>query len=82
MIPKTVHQIWLGNHPFPEIALPWQASISKWLPGWEYRLWQDADLPALAEHALCPHLMLDERLGMGIRPDVIRFEILRQHGGL
>ena len=82
MIPKTVHQIWLGKNPFPEIALPWQASIAKWLPDWEYRLWKDADLPELANGAICPHLILDERLGMGIRPDVIRYEILRRHGGL
>jgi hypothetical protein len=82
MIPKTVHQIWLGNHPFPAIAEPWRAKIKQHLPEWEYRLWADADLPALAANCLCPTLMLDERLGMGIRPDVIRFEILRPHGGL
>lgn len=82
MIPKTVHQIWLGKHPFPEIALPWQASIAKWLPDWEYRLWTDADLPELAARSLCGGAILNETLGMGIRPDLVRYEILRQFGGL
>lgn len=52
------------------------------MPDWEYRLWGDADLPKLAENMLCPELVLDESIGMGIRPDVLRFEILRQHGGI
>ena len=82
MIPRIVHQIWLGSNCFPERAEPWRASIKKHLPDWEYRLWTDAELADLASNSLCPHLMLDERIGMGIRPDVIRYEILRQHGGL
>lgn len=82
MIPKTIHQIWIGRKPFPEVALPWRASITRHLPDWSYKLWTDSDLPGLAENALCPAAMMNPKLGMGIRPDLMRYEILRQHGGL
>lgn len=82
MIPRTVHQIWLGQHPYPACAEPWRAAIQHHLPDWTYRLWTDADVADLARASLCPQLLLDETLGMGMRPDLIRYEILRQHGGL
>jgi hypothetical protein len=82
MIPKTVHQIWLGGNPFPEVAIPWRDSIARHLPDWTYKLWTDSDLPALADRSLCGDAIMNHKLGMGIRPDLVRYEILRQHGGL
>lgn len=82
MIPKIVHQIWIGKNPFPSIAEPWRDSIARYLPDWSYRLWTDAELPELAKGSLCGEAMLNPKLGMGIRPDLVRYEILRQHGGL
>jgi len=82
IFPQTVHQIWLGKNPFPATSERWRDSIGRYLPEWSYRLWTEADVPELAPDALCPQLMLAEAAGMGIRADVMRFEILRQHGGL
>jgi len=82
MIPRTVHQIWLGGNRFPELAENWREGVRRFLPDWNYKLWTDADLPELAAAALCGEAILNDRLGMGIRPDLVRYEILRQHGGL
>lgn len=82
MFPKIIHQIWLGRKPFPEMGEAWTASYRKFMPDWEIKRWSDADLPELAERLRCPHLVLDERLGMGIRCDVLRYEIVRLFGGL
>jgi len=82
MFSNTIHQIWLGQRPFPEPAVKWRAAYPDHMPGWECKLWRDRDIPALAENALCPDLMLDVSMGAGLRSDVIRYEILRQHGGI
>jgi mannosyltransferase OCH1-like enzyme len=80
--PRVIHQIWLGPNPFPAQAEAWRRSFAKFLPEWDYRLWTDADLPALEPEMICPELVMDEKIGMGIRPDVLRYELLRLHGGL
>jgi hypothetical protein len=82
MFPKTIHQIWLGKKPFPAIAEAWTASYRRHMPDWEIKRWGDADLPELAGRLSCPHLVLDETAGMGIRCDVLRYEIVRLFGGI
>ena len=80
--PTTIHQIWLGKNPFPPCAEPWRASFQKYMPDWDYKLWRDEDIAAISDQFLCRDLAMNESLGMGIRPDIIRFEILRLYGGL
>ncbi|WP_193212936.1 glycosyltransferase family 32 protein [Luteolibacter marinus] len=81
-IPKTIHQIWLGDNPFPEAGEAWTGTYREYMPDWEVKRWGDADLEELAGKLICPHLVLDESVGMGIRCDVLRYEIVRLFGGL
>jgi len=80
-IPQTVHQIWLGPRPFPPHFLPWMETIRRFAPGWSYRLWRDADLAEILPGALLPDVLRDESHNIGLRADVLRYEILRQQGG-
>lgn len=82
MFPKIIHQIWLGSTPFPAMGEKWTASYRRFMPDWEIKRWCDADLAELAGRMRCPHLVLDESLGIGIRCDVLRYEILRIFGGI
>lgn len=82
MISRAIHQIWLGDRPFPEQGAAWAAQAREVMPDWDYRLWTDDDLPGLTERLLCPRLVLDDSLPMGIRCDVLRYEIMRLYGGL
>jgi hypothetical protein len=44
MIPKIVHYVWVGPKPFPADA---QATTERWrrlLPGFEFRLWTEANI--------------------------------------
>jgi len=78
MIPKTVHQIWLGgleNRP-PRIgeSMSQIETVFRSL-GYDYRLWTEADLQAL-----------DIATFADIRPyaalsDLMRYQILAIHGG-
>ena len=44
MIPRIFHQIWLGDGPLPREYEGYQRSWTKHNPGWELRVWTEADL--------------------------------------
>ena len=41
MIPKTIHYCWFGRGPTPELALKCIESWHKFMPDWEYKLWNE-----------------------------------------
>lgn len=83
LIPRIVHRIWLGGDE-PEWARRFANSWSR--PGWEIRLWTDANVGSLfplrnqavydrAEEIAPAHI------GQ-LRADVLRYEILERFGGI
>ena len=79
-IPKIIHQIWIGDAPIPESTLAWRQSWLELNPGFEYRLWRDADIDAL------PHLQREDLYSRAqspvIKADIARWEILSLYGGV
>lgn len=41
MIPKIIHYCWFGRGEMPPLVLDCMASWYKYLPDWEYRLWNE-----------------------------------------
>lgn len=41
MIPKAIHYCWFGRGPMPQLALDCIASWHKYMPDWEYKLWNE-----------------------------------------
>ena len=87
MIPKIIHQIWLGGadglpEPPPHLA---EASRS-WgaqHPDWDYRLWSGDDIIALFRQARPDLLELYRRYPYFVnRADAARYLILHEHGGV
>jgi hypothetical protein len=81
-IPRILHQTW-KDATVPPAFLDYAQSWRRWHPGWEIRLWTDADLsdfvrttyPALYEMFECyPHPIM--------RADVGRYLLLREFGGV
>jgi len=81
-IPHLVHQVWLGPRPVPDHFLPWMGTIERFAPGWEYRLWREAEVQELIDGSLLPDLLMDDSQPVGLRADVARYEILRRQGGV
>lgn len=82
-IPRLLHQIWIGRKPLPARWAAFGREIRALHPGWEYRLWGDADLPAV--FAGDPHgLAALYRLwpNVGFQSDILRLLILHRHGGV
>ena len=44
MIPKIIHYCWLGRGEMPELVKQCIASWHKYMPNWEYRLWNEDTL--------------------------------------
>jgi mannosyltransferase OCH1-like enzyme len=77
-IPKKIHQIWLGS-PFPDRFKGWCNTWKQFHPTWEYKLWTDADLPNIE---ITKKEIFKTSTNWGMKSDILRYEILRQQGGL
>lgn len=45
MIPRKLHQCWVGPAPIPERHRAWMDGVRAAMPDYEYRLWGNGDLP-------------------------------------
>jgi hypothetical protein len=78
-----VHQVWIGTEEMPPRLAAYCGTVERAFPGWEYKLWGEADMARLAENAVMPEVVLGQvACNIGIRADVVRLEILRQLGGV
>lgn len=78
LIPRTIHQIWLGS-PFPE---KYRAYAQSWIennPGFTYKLWTDKEL---AIYPMVNRDLYNAAINYGERSDIARYEILYREGGL
>ena len=79
LIPKIIHQIWIGPNPVPE-KVKWMMKTWKEMnPGWEYRLWTNEDLK---DFGLENQLAFDALSNWGAKSDLWRCEILDRMGGV
>jgi len=76
MIPRILHQIWIGPSPRPA---PWMDTWRTQNPGYEYVLWDDARV-ARERLSLAPQIArAPEWAG---KADLIRYEVLARYGGI
>lgn len=81
IIPKIIHQIWLGS-PVPDAFKDYMQS---WISAhmgdeWEYRLWTDKDVEE--NIVLYNREYYDQAPCYAMKSDILRFEILYQIGGV
>lgn len=76
-IPRVFHRIWLGPKPLPTEFAAFGETWVALHPGWEMRLWTDANLPPLENQAL-----FDRAPSFAAKADILRYELLLQFGGV
>jgi hypothetical protein len=81
-IPKIIHQIWIGKRQLPAILQEYQQTWKQLNPSWEYQLWTNEDVKNYTFVNKDLKLLFDQRLTLGERVDVLRYDILYQHGGV
>jgi hypothetical protein len=75
LIPKIVHFIWIGPDP-----CPYEENINSYRlynPDWDIKLWDNDNLPEIFNKWL-----YDKMTSWAGKADVLRLEILYNHGGL
>jgi len=77
-IPKKIHQIWLGSE-IPEQYARYAETWQKFHPDWDYKLWTDEDVKDI--ELTKPDVYYDA-VNPAMKSDILRYEVLRQHGGL
>ncbi len=79
LIPKKIHQIWLGPKKIPDKYQEYSKSWQKLHPKWEYKLWTESDI----EKWDFPNKdLFDKASSYQEKADILRYEILLKHGGL
>ncbi|MDZ4310579.1 MAG: glycosyltransferase [Cypionkella sp.] len=79
-VPRVIHQIWIGSLPVPASVAAWRHHAV--VQGYQYRLWQEADLAGLG---LPDQPVYAAMLARGDYPgavDVARYAILAAEGGI
>src|SRR5439155_22420530 len=78
LIPRILHQIWVGPDPLPEEFARYRETWLQRHPEWEHHLWTENNLP--------PDLRRPEayeRLrAPAERSDILRYEVLWRWGGV
>lgn len=77
-IPKIIHQIWIGKS-LPPAFYAFQETCKRLHPDWEYRLWTQDTIHTL--HLKNTQYIMQSR-NPGEISDLLRYEILYQHGGV
>ncbi len=83
MIPKIIHQIWIGNNPMPE-------TLKSYIEGWkhiytdyEFILWNDE---FVNQKNIIPDFLSDvyfkNDLSCVFKSDILRFLIIQKYGGI
>jgi inositol phosphorylceramide mannosyltransferase catalytic subunit len=78
LIPKKLHFIWLGS-PLPEKYKPLIQSWIDFNPGWECKIWNDADAQA---YDFENKDMFNQEANYGAKSDILRYAILEKEGGV
>lgn len=76
-IPKIIHHIWLGGRPTPERLQQHRATWARHHPGWQHKLWTEANLGVLANQRAFEAARTSAQ-----KSHLARYEILHREGGV
>lgn len=79
LIPKVIHQIWVGPKKIPERYLESSKSWKSLHPGWRYKLWTDKDVERWSFYNKD---LYNKASSYQERADILRYEILYRYGGV
>lgn len=79
VIPRIIHQIWIGNKPIPEAFSNFPNTWRNKNKNWDYVLWTDENICKLTKLDKTILELLDN---YSEKSDYIRFCILEEYGGI
>lgn len=83
MIPRTIHQIWIGESSPPAAFEAWSERWQELNPDWSYVRWSDCPINFAVRDLFDRAEEIVDPAGVGqFRADVLRYEILHRFGGV
>ena len=90
MIPKIIHQIWIGPNPLPDKCKNYVKTWKKHHPSWEYKFWDNANTEELlseasekAVNAYNHHSSINPAMfAPACQADIIRYLAILKYGGV
>ena len=79
MIPKIIHYCWFGRRPMPQTALDCIDSWHRFMPGWEYKLWNEDNFDVNCNQYVREAY---ESRKFAFVSDFVRLKVLSENGGL
>lgn len=79
MIPKIIHYCWFGRGEMPQLALDCIASWHKYMPDWEYRIWNEDNFD-VNSNVYCREAYQAKKYAFVT--DYVRLVALEKEGGL
>ena len=79
IIPKKIHQIWIGPKKLPEHYKKWMETWKIFNPEWEYFLWDEEKIKKIN---LINKSAFNSTTNQGSKSDIARYEILNKFGGI
>jgi hypothetical protein len=89
MIPKIIHQIWIGPDPIPDKCKNYVKTWKKHHPSWEYKFWDNTHIEELlseaseeAVNAYNYHAPNSKCPAVACQADILRYLIILKYGGV
>lgn len=83
MIPKVIHQIWIGPNPEPIIwTNTFKIDYIKNNPTYEYKLWDNEKVSELINKYPTLKIVYDLEPTWNGKSDILRYVILKEYGGI
>jgi inositol phosphorylceramide mannosyltransferase catalytic subunit len=78
LVPRILHQIWLGDSPLPDAFAGYRETWRRHHPDWDHRFWTEDNLPSdLRRAEVYARLRIPAE-----RSDILRLEVLWRLGGV
>lgn len=81
MIPKIIHQIWVGGYQIPERERNLAESLKNKSNNYTYYLWTDNNMPTIPDKFLVMYKEMYSRKDFAFCADLIRWLVVYEYGG-
>lgn len=82
MIPKIIHQIWIGEKKIPKHIKEWMDEVRDKHPDFEYYFWTDDNLPEMPEKLLDIYKNIADPTKTSAKSDLLRAYVVLKYGGM
>jgi mannosyltransferase OCH1-like enzyme len=81
LIPKTIHQVWIGPNPIPQKELEFIDSWKRLHPEWKFLLWTNDNINKLHINETCKKAIDNLSPMYACQADIIRYIAVNEYGG-